>query len=267
MRHNRHIGEVHAVTARRHVDGQIDEGDFAIDGFDRRQAGVGDGGIGSFKIGFRDFEQVAWYHHADAPKTAGAPGAIPGDAAVLNLEQLIGTTIFEDIPVRGLILALEILRMPERRIGHAVFRVPTEMDIMLTTFRLRTDAEIFDRAADHPQRMAFEMRQGDQHVGGSDGLRDIGFFQNVAFGEVDVIVAGANEPIGDDERAAQCGGCEAVAFGGHQQVQLGSARGVRRIGQGRGITDERASPSSFTLSARARGYTGRRYAVLLYSPQ
>src|SRR5882724_1922978 len=218
VRHNWHIGEVHAITAWRHIDRQIDEGNLAVDRFDRRQAGISDGGIGGFKVGFRDLEQVAGDHHADAPQTARALGAIPGDAAIVHLEQIIGAAIFEDIPVRSLSLAFEILRMPERRVRDTILGMSTKMNVMLAALRLGPDAQVLDGAADHPQRMAFEMCQGDQDVGCSDCLRHIRLFQDVAFGEVDAIVAGADETIGDDEGTAQRRRCEAIALGRHQEV-------------------------------------------------
>jgi hypothetical protein len=150
VRHDRHIGKVHAIAAWRHIDRQINEGNLAVHRLDRRQAGISDGGIGGFKVGFRDLEQVAWDHHADAPQTARALGAIPRDAAVVDLEQIIGAAIFEDIPVGSLRLALEILRMPERRVRDTVLGMSAKMDVMLAALRLGPDAQVLDGTADNP---------------------------------------------------------------------------------------------------------------------
>ena len=54
-----------------------------------------------------------------------------------------------------------------------------------------------------PMGWPLQVGEADQHVGGGYCLSDVGLFEQIAGGHVDAVIAGADEAVGADERAAQ----------------------------------------------------------------
>ena len=83
--------------------------------------------------------------------------------------------------------------------------MPAHVDVKFASLGLGADAQVLERSANDAHAVTLEVRESDHRVGGGDCLSHVGFLQQIAFGQVNAEVAGADETVGADEGATQSG--------------------------------------------------------------
>ena len=231
---------VGAVAARGHVDGHVDVADLAASHrLLNAQAGVGDRDVHGVEVDRRHLGETARAHHAETAQAGGAPLALPLEFVILvDVVQVERAAVLQNLPVGRIGLALEAFRMELGRRAVAVVGMTAHVDVQLAALGLGADSQVLERAADDAHAVTLEVGEGDENVGRGDGLRHVGLLEQVALGQVHAVVAGADEAVGADERAAQRGRAVAVALRGKHDIQLGRPRAPRRVGRRRGVAHE-----------------------------
>ena len=102
------VGMVGAVAARGYVNRHVDVPDLALERLLDAQAGVCYGDVHGVEVDGRDLQDAPAAHDAEAAQAGGALVALPFEFVVLvDVPEVEGAAVFENLPVRRVGLALE----------------------------------------------------------------------------------------------------------------------------------------------------------------
>ena len=217
IRHDRHVAEIVAVAAGRHVERERDV---------ERRAAVDDGfGV----LGDLAVEQLVCdrivrmdgVHRTDVDAAAAAGALIfqDGALAVFDVRAVVGAVFHALAAADALILIDDGLA--------------GTVHLLLAGARAAAHADVLERTAEARGHVPLGVRERDEDVGVHDGAADLRRAQILAAADGHEVVILALEPVGNDALSARGHGRIAVKHGAVEMVErVGAAADIERVAVG-----------------------------------